>query len=177
MKFKFRLILSVTLFAIGIISLYFTELRLISEIAIVVGLQVFIFSIAFHFVFRKKSINLLGVSLIAFSNLYLCIHYIFFIFILRFQELYDYDPYLIGWITGQLIVVIIAMLIFFHGCWLIKNYDSKKFNIYIRSNIYRTIIGLILILLILELPIFGIHGDFGGIVHGHSIWNSQLHMH
>jgi hypothetical protein len=61
--------------------------------------------------------------------------------------------------------------------FLFKNKDTLEFQQFIRTKKFQFAILFIFIAILLEAPIFGLHQNSAGIVHGHAFWDAWTHVH
>ncbi len=54
---------------------------------------------------------------------------------------------------------------------------NRKFSRIRKTYIFRVVIVILGVCLLLELPLYDIHGDIGGNSHGHSFWKGRGHLH
>lgn len=163
--------------AIGIVLGLIVDEVLISQILVVLGIEIIIFELVRKYIFKKSSIKILGVSILFFSILNILRHSTFFFIISRLKEFYENSIVFNQYLFRESIWLIASIWILGKGIQLIKNEKEKEFKEYVKSQEFKIITALIIIILFLEIPIFGIHGGFGGGLHGHGFWDKGLHMH
>lgn len=161
----------------GIVSTFLLNELLLPQIFIVVGIEILVVTFIRSYVFKKCSIKLLGIIISLFSIVNFLRHSVFFMVISRINEVFDSDSYFSNFLLKEITWLIPSTWIVFQAIRLIGNSRAYVFNHYVKSFKFRILSVIILILLVLEIPVFGIHGDFGGGLHGHSFWDGGTHLH
>ncbi len=124
----------------------------------------------------SKNINVLITYLIIFQFINVLRHYMDFYLILNLKEYLDFmfhprsTIYLIGltiWLFGLIWTTVFIVKT------IRRNAEYKNV---IKDRSYKIVIGYIILMLMLELPIYNWHGDFFGQSHGHSLWD-KFHLH
>lgn len=179
MKIKTWQIISIGgLLVIGGVGLgYILDELLYSQILAVLGIEIVIIELIRNYIFKKRSLRILGIIILIFSILNFFRHKFFFEIISRFSELYDNS---LEWnllLLREFLWLILSVWILIQGINLLAKNDKIGFGEYSQSIKFKILIIGILILFALEVPVFGIHGDFGGSLHGHSFWDGGTHFH
>ena len=149
---------------------------LFPQILAVLGIEIVIFESVRKYIFKKSSVKTLGITIIFFSILNFIRHSMFFIVISRIGELFENSPDFIWFLSRESIWLIASSWILFKGINLVKEKEETDFKEYVKSKEFKILTTLIIVLLILEVPLFGIHGDFGGGLHGHGFWDGGTHI-
>ena len=162
---------------IGIALGFKMDEMLFPQILAVLGIEIVIIESVRIYIIKKESVKILGVSIIIFSILNFLRHSMFFIVLSRIGELYENSTDFNWFLLRESIWLIASIWILTRGVKLIKDNEEAIFEEYVKSKEFKILATLIFILLILEIPIFGIHGDFGGGLHGHGLWDGGAHIH
>ena len=174
---KHRIYLELFCLIIGL-SILLLNIRWLSEILIYIGLSSLIIDIVARLVVKKKDLKFFGIVIGAFALLNIIRHYNFYLYIVfgLFDNLaMDREDYFffireIIWIIPSVFVVLCAIK-------LIRNKQNIDYSEYLRTLQFKIIIGLFILAIILDIPVFYFHGDFLGYPHGHGFWEISSHIH
>lgn len=160
------------------IGLGFLVGLLIPQILVVLGIELLILGGIKDYVFKRSSIRNLGFVLLIFSMLNFLRHSTFFIVISQIGRLFEHDSYFLFFLAREIVWLLVSLWILSRGLLVAKRKNKLNFEAYIKSREFKFLSISILILLALEIPVFGIHhGGFGGGLHGHGFWELGLHFH
>ncbi len=159
------------------IGLGFLVGLLIPQILVVFGIELLILGGIKDYVFKQSSVRNLGLVLLTFSMLNFLRHSTFFIVISQIQTSFEREPYFLFFLAREIIWLLVSLWILSRGLLVAKRKTDLDFEAYIKSREFKFLSISILILLALEIPVFGIHHGFGGGLHGHGFWELGLHFH
>jgi len=161
----------------GIASIILFENIFFTQIFLVIGLELIVLSLVSKYVLKSASLKVLGIVIIVFSTLNFFRHSVFLIVLSRIFELYEGDSDFTTFLMRGFDWLLGALWIAYIGLKLVFDPPEVTFDTYVKSSQFQALAVIIIVLLILEIPVFGIHGDFGGRLHGHSYWDAGMHMH
>lgn len=165
------------IFVLGLLMTFLVDTFLMPNILMVLGIEVVVLELLRKYLIKKASIKILGYTILAFSVLNFLRHSLFFVVITRIRALYEDDPWFHWFLTKEVTWFIVSVWILFRGLNLLFPKEDVSFMKYIDSREFKILIVLIIILFVLEIPMFGIHGNFGGYPHGHAFWDASSHLH
>jgi len=148
-----------------------------SHILIVTGIIVILIQIASSILKKYQSCQVLGLLIVVFSILNAVRHLENLPILLEFEELTVGGFYFAKFYFQELIWLIVSIVILIKGLHLLLIGNRIKYKSFRRTKTFKLIIGAVLILFFLEVPIWGLHRNFGGHTHGHSFWDGGTHIH
>ncbi len=170
--------IGVALLIVGLVIFPFSGLhRVIPEVLIVLGLELTVVELVRKYIFKRSSLKALGIIILLFSALNFLRHSTFLLILWNILDYFEPDLYFLIYFTLESIWLAASIWILRQGVSLAKELPNMSFAAYTHTKKYKILIVGILVLLILEIPIFGIHGDYTGGLHGHGIWTSFSHIH
>ncbi len=176
LKLKLFVFLGILITGFGLTLIYVDIFNVIGTFLYSIGIAGLTFTPIIHHITTKKSIRLLGLYLILFSIVNIVRHYQDFYSLYYFKDLIENDFY---YSENRYLIHLPIWLIM--TIWLLKYsvqtiMTNKTYETYLKRTETKFIITIIIVLTLLELPIFGWHPDFVGGLHGHSFWGN-LHFH
>jgi hypothetical protein len=166
------------LFALSLCSMIFLDIydwkAIVIESINSLSLPAFIVLIFWDIIRFKKSKKLMIVSLILFFSFEVAfsvseLFYYFKHYILKIQVFSIRSILIYTWVILTTLSILLIIRI------IIKK-QKTKFDDLIIMNELRIIVLFIIILIIMKIPVFDIHPNLGGVLHGHSFWYwSHLH--
>jgi hypothetical protein len=174
---KHRIYVELFILISGLIALLF-NIRLLTGVLIYMGLSSLIVDLITRLVTNKKDLRLLGITVGIFALINILRHFYFYIYIISvlFENLkIDVEDYF--FFIRELIWIIPSVFFIFCAIKLIRNKRNINYKEYIGTLEFKIIIGLIILSIILDIPLFYFHGDFFGYPHGHGFWDISSHIH
>ncbi|WP_367392194.1 hypothetical protein [Lewinella sp. LCG006] len=165
------------MFVVGLVIAFLADDFLIPGVLMIVGMEVVFLELVRKYLIKKSSIKILAYTILVFSILNFLRHNVFFIVVSRISELYKNDPDFNWFLVTEFIWFWVSIWILSRGFNLLFPKEEINYEEYTASKEFRVVVVLILCLLALEIPVFGIHGNFGGYLHGHGFWDAWLHIH
>jgi len=129
----------------------------------------------FYVIVKSKRIKVLGFVLLGISLLNLLRHIRFYITLVLYH-FYSSD-FMSGYYFREYVWVFPTCVMLAYAIRLCIIKTDLDFNQYVKTKSFKIFILFYCIAILLECPIFGIHGDFGGSIHGHALWDSGYHFH
>ncbi len=174
-RYKHRFWTELSVFILGLLLLINIRTFWYGQILLLASFLTLILDYFWYLMTKKESIRTATIILLLVSILNILRHVPNFIFIIKYYdwETFEFSPFIIKeliWLIPTFFLIIVTKT-----TWTNKNRSTYKQLI--KSKRFKIAIGVILVGVFLELPIWGIHGDFFGQLHGHSFWNSFTHIH
>jgi hypothetical protein len=168
---KYRVLVGIILLITGLFIYSLTNFNFVGEILIYLGLASLIIDYLIEFIFRRKNLKILGFIFLIFSIVNLLLHINFYTKLTGTGKVIDikYGVYFIRDLIWLIIIRVSVRIII--------NKNNKKFEDYINGTEYKLILAFIILMIILEIPIFGIEGDFIKGLHGRGLLDSWMNMH
>lgn len=176
LKLKILVLFGILLTGFGLTLTYVDILSIIGTFLFSFGIVGLIFTPIIYHIRTRKSVRLLGFYLILFLIVNIIRHYQDFYSLYHLKDLIENDFY-----YSENRYLIHLPIWFIMTIWLLKFsvqtiMTDKAYETYLKRKESKIIITIIIVLTMLELPIFGWHLDFVGGLHGHSFWGN-LHFH
>lgn len=162
---------------LGLMIFFLGDNFLIANILIIVGVELVLLELVRKYLMRKLSIKVLTNGILIFSILNFLRHSIFFIVLFNIRQSYENSAEFNWFLITESIWFIASVWILSRGLNLLFPKENINYQDYSSSKEFRFLILLILSLFALEIPVFGIHGDLGGYLHGHGFWDGWSHIH
>ncbi|MEL7248234.1 MAG: hypothetical protein AAFO03_07435 [Bacteroidota bacterium] len=174
---KHIVLYGVLIFLLGLLIAYSIDNSLLPGILMVLGMELTFLELLRRYLVKQSSIKLLGAAILVLSVLNFLRHAAFLKLIPRIRELYVSYLEVRWYLITESIWLMISIWIAWCGLKLLFSKEVMSFGAYTASKEFSVLALLILFLFDLEIPVFGLHGNFGGYVHGHSFWDSASHLH
>ena len=162
---------------LGVVLCLSMDQILIPQILAVIGIEVAVLEAVRKYLYQSESIRTLGITIVIFSILNFLRHATFFNVVSRIGECYEHSLAFQGFLLRETVWLLASLWILSKGVKLLGATEAPTFGEYVQAKEFKILARLILLLLILEIPLVGIHGDFGGGLHGHGFWEIGMHLH
>ena len=177
--FKKLIPLGILSFSLGVLLIFLFDFSLTPPLLTTIGIELVAFELIRRMLYRKDSVSAFGKLLLGFSALNFLRHAEFFYILNHIPPTFEFDEELLFlpnfWL--QFLWLFVSLSIVGKGLGLAFRKDDSPFMDYTDSKEFKTLFLIILLLMLLETPVFGIHGDFGGGLHGHGFWDAWMHIH
>ncbi|MEL7421640.1 MAG: hypothetical protein AAFN81_01560 [Bacteroidota bacterium] len=171
------LLYGLLLFLLGLLVAFAIDNSLMPGILMVLGVEITFLELLRRYLVKQSSIQVLAGVILALSVLNFLRHAMFFSVITKIRELYTSYLEIRWYLVTEFIWLVASIWIVLCGLKLLFPKGGITFAEYTTSREFSVLALLILFLFDLEIPVFGIHGNFGGYLHGHSFWDSASHLH
>ena len=162
---------------VGVVLCLSMDQILIPQILAVIGIEVAVWEAVRKYLYQSESIRRLGIAIVIFSILNFLRHATFFFVVSRIGECYENSLAFQGFLLRETVWLLASLWILSRGLKLLSATEDPTFGEYVQVKEFKILANLIITLLILEIPLFGIHGDFVGGLHGHGFWEIGMHIH
>jgi hypothetical protein len=173
---RYRIIIEMIILGLGIFFLFLNiNYYWIAEMIMYFGFFAFIIDFIIWIILKKQTVRVLGIiiSILTFVNLLRHIDFYNLLFDIRLQFKLQYLKYHIR----EIIWFFPSILMIYYSVKLLINKEKMGFIKYVEEVEFKIILGFFLLAIILDFPIFGVHGDLGGGLHGHGFWDAYFHLH
>lgn len=157
------IILGIVITFAGIILALVSNDHLIPPALILIGIEIVILEFLRKYIYKRQSIKVIGVIVVLLSMLNFLIHEKSLILYSRISKLYNSDHDINLQIFKVSFWLLISIWTLFQGVRLIIRNEKIEFSTYIASKSYKLLVGIIILLFILELPIYEIIAGYGGV--------------
>lgn len=157
----------------GVLWSFLLAPGLVPDLLIYLGIFMFVFDLLARFIRKKKSMGLLARIMLVLSLVNIVRHYPVYVYFSGLLVPIEYTFYF----TRELIWLIPSWYAIWVSLRLLIRHDQMEFDTYLRTTEFKIMTGLFILMLLLELPLFGFHGGFDGTVHGHGFWDAGTHIH
>ena len=168
----YRFLIEIIFFISGLLLMFLINNNYwIGEIIAFLGLSIFIVDLIAGLIRRKRNIQTISVIFFIFIILNLIRHFEFYTFNIEYYQWIPFKFFLeLFWLIPSLLMICVFIR-------LVVNRNMIDYLDYTKTKDFIFAIGFMVIAIILEFPVFGIHNGFFSGLHGHGLWDAWTHIH
>ena len=172
----YRLLVEIAMIICGLVLIFRTyQFYWLGTILVYFGLSTLVIDSTVGIIQKKKDIKTLAIVFTIFSLINALRHLNFYIHISYLESIAEIEFHIYYFL--EFFWIIPSLLMFWVSIKLLINESQIDYREYIKSKEFKYVLGFVFIAILLEFPIFGVHGDFFGGIHGHGIWEAWTHIH